>query len=124
MIPARRAASAAGVLAILLSTALYLPSPISAVAGAVLALFVLLLALPLILTAIGVVSAFLSLSDDEGGLFEGILDAWFLWGALDLLWYALKWPWVVVRWAFTRRRPISATRDDGAGEPPFNSERR
>ena len=88
MTPAKRAATAAGVLAVLILAALYLPSPVSAVAAAILGLFVLLLVLPLILTAIVMVSAFLSLSDDEGGLFESILDAWFLWGALDLLWEA------------------------------------
>ena len=81
---AKRATSVVAVLAILVIAALYLPSPISTIAWIVLGLFALVLFLPLLLAVIGM------FSDSDDGLFENILEEWFLWSALE-------WPWRVLR---------------------------
>lgn len=116
----KRAASATVVLTILIVAVLYLPSPISTVAGVILGGFVLLMILPLLLLVIGMVSVFAS--DDDGGFFDGILEVWFLWSALDLLWIALKWPWIVLNWVFARLWPDAGKKREPAGEPPFDRE--
>ena len=120
MLFVKRAASAAAVLAILILAAAYLPAPISTAAGIILGGFVLLFLLPLILALIGMVSVFVS--DDDGGLFDGIMDAWFMWTVLDWLGFAFKWPWLALKWTFTRLWPDSSEKKNPADEPPFNRE--
>lgn len=117
----KRAASAFAVLAILASAANYLPSPISTVAAIILGGFLLLLLLPLLLAVIGMISVFIS-DDDDGGWFDGILDAWFMWTALDWLGYAFKWPWLVINRLFTRLWPDAKKKRLREGEPPFDRE--
>ena len=117
----KRAATSLAMLAILIVAAVYLPSPISTAAWIILAGLVLLLLLPPILALVGMVSVFIS-DDGDGGLFDGIMDAWFMWSVLDWLGLAFKWPWIASRWMFTRLWPDSAEkrkRDEG---PPFNKE--
>ena len=121
MVIVKRAASAFAVLALLLLADAYLPAPISTVAWIVLCGFLLLLLLPLILAVIGMIFVFLS-DGDDGGMFDGVLDAWFMWSVLDLLGFAFKWPWTVIRWLFTRLRPDSAEKRQREEEPPFNRE--
>ena len=116
MVFVKRAWSALVVLAILVLAITFLPSPISTVAGIILGGFVLLLLLPLLLAAIGMVSVFIS-DDDDGGWFSGIMDAWFMWSVLDWLGFALRWPWIVIKRMFIRPGPKPQTE-----EPPFNRE--
>lgn len=122
MVFIKRAASAFVVLAVLALAAIYLPSPISTVAAIILGGFVLLLLLPLLLAVVGMVSVFVS--DDGGGWFDGIMDAWFMWSVLDWLGFAFRWPWIVTKWLFTRLWPASAEtrKQERVEEPPFNRE--
>ena len=117
----KRAATAVAVLAILFLAAVYLPSPISTAAWIVLGGFLLLLLLPLILAVIGMITVFLS-DDGDGGMFDDIMDAWFMWSLLDWLGFAFKWPWTVIKWLFTRLWPDSAKKRQQEEEPPFNRE--
>lgn len=99
-------------LAALALAAYYLPSPLGTVAGIILGGFVLLLLLALV----GMVSVFISY-DDDGGWFDGIMDAWFMWSILDWLGFAFRWPWIVMKWLLTptlakfRRNAATATRE-------------
>ena len=121
MVFVKRVATAITVAAVLIVAAAYLPAPISTVAGIILAGFALLLLLPLILAVIGMISVFVS-DNEDGGLFGGILEAWFLWSVLDWLWLALKWPVIVVKWVFTKLWPDSTEKRKRQEEPPFNRE--
>ena len=106
----KRAASAIAVLALLVLSALYLPSPISTAAWIILGLFALVLFLPLLLSVIGMV-----FDSEEDGLLENLLESYFLWNALE-------WPWLVLKWVFTRRRPDPEEGRKRAEEPPFDRE--
>ena len=117
---AKRAVAAVVTLVILVLAAAYLPAPISTAAGIILGGFVLLLLLPLILALIGMVSVFLS--DDDDGMFDGIMDAWFMWTVLDWLGLAFRWPWIALKWTFTRLWPDSAEKRKREEAPPFDRE--
>ena len=121
MILVKRVASALAILALLIVAAVYLPSPISTAASIILAGFALLLLLPLILALVGMVSVLIS-DDDDGGLFDGIMDAWFMWNVLDWLGFAFRWPWIALKWVFARLWPDARKKVSRVDDPPFDRE--
>ena len=99
MLVAKRAVSAAAVLAVLVAAALYLPSPLSTAAWIVLGLFALILFLPLLLALVGM------FSDSDDNFFEDLLEGWFLWSALE-------WPWNLMKWTVSRSNRGEPEPDD------------